>query len=734
MSKLSLNNKRQGDLGQVLESINTTMVNRGNEVINSRMSDLMVSMEGNSADDRDLIRSMSKTYDDIIGDAYRAAEISMESLTYAQREAGAVILAAAAKPGAYARAALTMGRLTGGENTALIEGLSGGMDYRPHTALPKASMEAFDDRELLAHIPFSAVFNIQAARQDEFGETFYPTVVVTPDQVGLEISCRRTMVFNDTRHANTGKPTDFGRRHLVEAIVDHTVLESEATLALPIVIPGNTENLAKFALAADVAPYTRLLNGNSALTAPLRPGVSLDLLGLSHDAAVLQTGQLDTTDSLDTRVVLQNLWIKVTNAGADVSVLKFNTEGSPLSQFQKSPEGADRQVNLNYTTIDLSITHETLDAAGAAPAALAWLADPAFPVRQQYVVRLGLDVNGRVNLETGTTLVSNTPIFIDSVWAKDPATGEYSKLAGADLTAVTTELETFELVGYDLLASRSNLNRRSRGLMVSVFEINEKWSIPLGTPIVCPSPVTTTRTAADLAAPIQAARIRNSNNAVTKLLRYADTLRSLHIGSDRSQPVPNIEGLGRLVVRPYFEELEIDLVEVTSSVKSSDRAEDVSAALINAIRDISYRMYRDTAYQAALDAQTGGTGEKPWLYIGTDQYTHRHLIVPGDTRTASIGFEHKVVTSADMRVYGQIFLTFGRPNQAGPDILSFGCMGWMPELATNIQITRNGSTQLETMVQPRTLHVNTLPVLAVIKVKNLDQAIAQQLPLITTVV
>jgi len=739
MSKLSQNTNRTGDLAAVLARIETRLNEQGSAMTNKTVGELMISQESLTDEARDALDDYSNKAHKLLKDTYFELKISTEEGKYtdAQWEAGAVILAAGGAAGRYARNAMTVLTPKGGdENVTVIDSLgSSGFDYRGVSAHAKASMEAFDDRELAKSVPFSAVFNIQAARQDEFGETFYPTTVITPDQVGLEISCRRTMVFNETRHENTGKPTDFGRRHLVEGVVDYKLLESEATLAVPVFIVGNTENNAKFTATADLPTHTRVVNGESVVTSALKPGVELDLIGLSQTAATLATGQMDVTDSLDVRVVLENVYLKIhgatANAGAGVtSVFKLDTSTLPLSQFQKSAEGADRQVNLNFTTVDLVLTKDTKTVAGvaAASSALEYLTAGA---AVNYVVRLAVDVNGRANLELGSVKVTSSPVTVDSVWEHNPTDGSYSKVTGSAFDNLVAEFDAISLIGYDLIATRSNINRRTRGLMVSVLEIVEKHSIPLGAPITCPNPVTATRTAADLAAPIQAARIRNSNNAVTKLLRYKDTLSSLHISTDRSQPVPNVEGLGRLVLRPFYEELDLDLAEVTSSVKSSDRAEDVSAALINAIRDISYRMYRNSAYQAALDAQTGGTGEKPWLYIGTDQYTHRHLIVPGDTRTASIGFEHKIVTSPDARVYGQIFLTFGRPNQPGPDILSFGCMAWMPELATTIQITRNGSTTIETMVQPRTLHVNTCPLLAVINVKNLDIAVADQMPILT---
>ncbi len=76
-------------------------------------------------------------------------------------------------------------------------------------------------------------------------------------------------------------------------------------------------------------------------------------------------------------------------------------------------------------------------------------------------------------------------------------------------------------------------------------------------------------------------------------------------------------------------------------------------------------------------------------------------------------------------------MTFVRDGQAGPDPLSFGFMAWMPELATSLPMTREGALVNEVMVQPRYLHINTCPILMLIKVKNLGTAVAGKVPIYT---
>ena len=97
-----------------------------------------------------------------------------------------------------------------------------------------------------------------------------------------------------------------------------------------------------------------------------------------------------------------------------------------------------------------------------------------------------------------------------------------------------------------------------------------------------------------------------------------------------------------------------------------------------------------------------------------------HMQVQGDSRTAGIAFDHRVVTTTDKRMRGKIVFTFVRPNGAGGDPLSFGTHAWVPELTSTAQVTRQGATVKETTVQPRSRHVNCLPILGMINVSGLE--------------
>ena len=72
-------------------------------------------------------------------------------------------------------------------------------------------------------------------------------------------------------------------------------------------------------------------------------------------------------------------------------------------------------------------------------------------------------------------------------------------------------------------------------------------------------------------------------------------------------------------------------------------------------------------------------------------------------------------------------MTLTQPHNGQPSPLLFGTMAWINELITTLKTPRNGNLVNETMVQPRTLHVNFCPILGEIDVKGLGQAVTTKL-------
>jgi hypothetical protein len=355
-----------------------------------------------------------------------------------------------------------------------------------------------------------------------------------------------------------------------------------------------------------------------------------------------------------------------------------------------------------------------------------------------------VSVNGTLNTEKGSCVVTAAKVTVSQIW--DANKNVISLTAGAGQTIVNA-LANFTVAGYTLLVNRTNSNRRTRGLRLDTTLVRERYYIPLGAPlsVARPNDPWQQAQATDLKAIVTAARIRNTNNGITAMFNTIGALKSYMANSDSTYPVVtgeddsfDIGGLGRLLVQPFYIEKTLDLAKAVNSTSSANKAEDVQGAIVNIIRDVAFTMLRQSNYQPALEAQLGGPVAKPVLFVGTDQRLIRHIMVTGDDRTFTPMFDEAIVKeSLDSRMHDKIFLTFVRPNATEPDLLSWGAHFWSTELVSTLQVTRSGeSNSIETMVQPRTLHVNMMPVGALITVENLDTVLdtAVQYNVLNTVV
>lgn len=582
--------------------------------------------------------------------------------------------------------------------------------------------EAFDARNLDKFFSQSVAFNFGAARQLEFGETLYPTMVLTPEQTGFDLTIRRPMVMNPVRHKLTGAHTDYARRNLIDAFIDPTVLADDSTKIVPV---WSNENAEYF--AAGVTPIDTTANGVEYKTAPYATGKVLNVKNLMQNAALLATGQADQNTSIDLRANLTHIWLSFGKTAGNENIVPINVTGLRYTQFTQESQGAIRQIQCHFRSDDILVNVNTKDQTGAAAPIAAFFTG----ARERNYARISVDGIISLNTEDGRFNAAITTGEIHSVWTTDAVTGQQSQVTDtAELNAFKAEFGKINVVGVDILASRSNLDRRQEGLIGTIYEEIIRYVVPLGMPITIQTPVTNTRTDTDVSLAVSMARARNENNAVGQLLRFEEQLKAIKPlldPRDRSVCTPLIEGIGQTVVYPFYEEVDLDLAAQTAGIRSFERQEDVSSAIVNQIREVAYRMHLDSGWQLAAES-AGDTNSKPLLIIATDPQIHRHLLVTGDTRLAGIYFDYKVVSTMDIRVRDRIYLTLTRANPGHPHPLLFGAMAWIPELITSLIQPRNGGTTKETMVQPRSLHVNFCPILARINVKGLKEAVTGRLP------
>jgi hypothetical protein len=586
----------------------------------------------------------------------------------------------------------------------------------------RLSLESYDDRDNKSLVQYSTAYNLAASRQDEFGETFFPTVVVTPDQAGFSMSVRLIQVYQEqARNVSGVVNPNFQKKNVIQAYIDPTILQNDQTKIVPVYQSASQDMFVPTAL---VAQSVVSIGSDDVDTAPLAMGVECDLLGISQRDSLLATGTLDSTDAIDKLVNLENLYLQI--GTGTFEVIKLPTLRMPLSNFVAANQGLDQRVTLNFYTDSIAINANTTLYNGNASTKLASL------VSGGYNVRLSVRVSGELNLQLGQISLFAAAVKVFSV--KDN-TGTLISTATGNGATIAALFAGAELVGYDVDARFANMNRRQRGQLLDVSTYTQIYQVPLLSPITVPRPMTqgNSTDASDLAALIATTQIRTSNAAVTALQEieatlaaYADTSTEDNAILDFDNGlVPRALGIASFLVQPYFQTFSMNIPDIIDSLTSSQRFEDIRSALVNKIRDSAYRMYRDSGYKAAADTMYGGLAPAPTLLIGTDPVLKRYMIVEGDLRTAGITFDVKVVETMNINVKDKIYLTFGTKSgmEGTPDPLHFGFMAWKPELTIVLPLHRNGANSKELTVCPSFRHFGNLPVLTTIYVEGIEDVI-----------
>lgn len=718
----------QAPIEALADSLQAAIAGQGGQFVDSGVVAAAVSLESFGADTQmqlttavQNLRATVSAAVAAVASQFKAGDFN-KNLTLAQESAAVASGIVASSPKAALRAPLhglsKLKAMVGDDQFTSVIGhgsMQGTLDTRPQNL----SMEAYDEKENRNAVAYSVAYNMQAARQDEFGEAFFPTIVVTPDNVGFMVSIRLHYVQEEVRRTLTGSLNNFGRKNIIKAVVDHTILRNDQTRLTPVVRSGGGANdsTANFVAADDVAPYEVTIDQHKVMTAPLKVGKRFDLIGLSQTDALISAGVLDQTDAIDSSLRLGAIYVKLGTAGGN-AVIKFNTKDLAGSDFNYSVQGNTRQLQLGFNTNALLVTKNTVAVDGSSISQLAALTDSA--------VRLGADLFGSVVQDRGETSINTSDVTVSTV---TDSTGQILSITAGAGKTVADIFADAKVIGYDLMGHRTNSNRRQRGQLVDTQFINNLYTVPLLAPITALRPVgdAEVNDSSLLASLITTTKIRTSNSAVGSLLEARDLLKDYINAADATLNQPEVLGVARYVVNAQYLEAVIDVPAQIDSLKSSDRAEDLQALLINKVRDMAFRLYTGSAYKAAADAIFDGASPKPLVIIGTDPILYRYLTISGDTRLLGDAFDFKIVQTLDARMRGKMIMSFGMEsayNSGVPNPLHFGAMAWKPEMTLMMPITRNGAISFELTVSPSYRHIVNLPIMGYITVTGIQEVIA----------
>lgn len=571
----------------------------------------------------------------------------------------------------------------------------------PHGSMPVMStgLENYNEKSQRDFRVISVAYNLAASRQDSFGEAIYPTVVVNPTEGGVTQNLTYAAILKDMFHEVTGALFDTREVNMVEAFRDPSVLEDASTKLVPVV-DEQGKNSSVFVDDAIITPKEiELERGGVVKTAPLKIGHKFDLIGVSNRQQLIAGNMLDLTDTIDPAIRLKSLYVQT--GGTEKKVIRFTVERMPTAVFQPSLTNDSRIAQLNFTTEDLVVKADTKAIDGSTGAELDEIAT------RDWTLRLSVGVSGSVSLSKGDTWINSTPVVVEKVMDADGAS--LAKDAG-DAATLLSALGDLTVVGFDLDSRFTNTNRRERGQLVQTRTLQFRYPVPMHSPITLPMSTMDENGPGDVVKTLTVAtNIRNSNNAVTRLLNYLSQLREVTTNGYDRPKFGAVEGALSALIRPTYRHTTLDLREAIDSTRSGERWEDVCQVMLNTIKSMLFPAYRDSNIESAFQTVTGNADERPKFIIATDREIAHYLMMKGDDRTLGAYLKYDIVSTNNERFDGKIVIIPTRENPVENDILNFGQFYYVPTIVADLPISRNGQTSREIAAVPFNLHVNNIP-------------------------
>lgn len=646
-------------------------------------------------------------------------------LTEAQEKAGLHAAAMADNPAEWAQGAVKASN----EAKNAINNTEEGVEFAD-----RVQMEAYEDSNYRDAIGYSVVWNVVAARQSNAVENIFPTITLEPNQSHVEAKVQFQVFHPEVRHKSTGDKTDFGRILLLETIVNGEILDEDIIKCVPVY--EDTVSDHHFIDPLVIAHREVTVEGETVTTGPLLPGVEHNLLGLSQAAIAGLQGDLNSSAQLAPMPKLENIYIAIKNKLGKTSYIRYPAGRLGRATFTANLEGNTRDIILTCLLKQLSFDVNTVDVTGAPAEALDFLRAPQY---QQHRIEFGIKIHGDGNLETGNMEINDAKGRINAIKIQQSLGHFASEKDKTIADAIRDNVVSIHLACIDVDASRTNIDRQQRGPLTNVVAEIEKYWVRLRSPISTIFPATEAQSNVDLIAPMTATRIKNDFYAIKSLYQFADILASQVISTDHQLNQDDLKAIGKWIMKPYYKHVTISMLDIMDSNRSKNKLEDMQHAFLNYARDLLIHGMRDSRYELALQVQTGSAENKPTMAMITNQVLGKYLFQLGDTRIlGSLPYPVVADTHAS-NLLGEYHTDehelFIVPTLPGTQLnpLSFAHHLWKPELASTLQVTRDGSTNREIVVQACNEWHMLCPWMIRITVTDVTHAMTSKTPLMVLV-
>lgn len=581
--------------------------------------------------------------------------------------------------------------------------------------------ESYDESATSNFTSQAISYNLIAARQEPAAEAFSPTFVVEPQDNGFEVSVRIIQIADDAIRDMSGKRQTFNRKSLVDAYVNPDIIKIDSTKMYEIYRDSNDDNnnTAFFAPANLLTPESIVIDsGESIRTSALKIGAQIeDLIGMCQTPLELSKGAADVTDTIAPSVVLDWLYLTFTDAGK-TDVVRIKASDYMSSEFTNVLQGMNREMELRFKPNNVTLNSTTKLANNGAPTVLSAIST------NDWKVTIKFTVNGNIDLDKGVYSTSASNIIVTAIYGPDGTT--ISTTLNPSAAALKAIIESGTVAFHKIRKYRSNLNKRQRGQLINSVVEKQRYSVPLRGPITSLAPVSDNGLddATVISQLATATHVATTAGAYSALFNAANSLSEYQSIRTDMGTWPDTLGIGRHFVKPTFIEKELVVDRDINSLTSTERAADLSALIVNNIREIAYRLLADSNWKASFDLINGGDAGLPSVRIITDFYTSRFISIPGDTRILGGELNATVHHTYNQKMKGKIFIVFIVDNEdtnVKVNAHSFMNMAWAAELTHVIPAWRSGAVNKEITVTPRFMHFMSCPVLGMINISGIEK-------------
>lgn len=584
------------------------------------------------------------------------------------------------------------------------------------------SFEAFDGQLTKNTLSYSIAFNILASRQDEFGESFYPTLTLDPTNAGFEVEVSYAYLIKEFQHKLNGSAitkSTYPKVPLLKNLFNSEYMEGDANKLVPVYRAENASLLLTEGVRDDKT------TGDAIQTAPIKAGVTASIIGLSMSDKLLdKNAVLDMTDAVDRGAVLTKIVLKL---GADMFKFDVTREASRLF-VDKQVGGADAHVKETI----MNFKSESIILDTAAPKKINSAVSTIFAgLPESYKIKFNVSLTGELALDTGNISVAATKVEINSIMT---SSGVVLASDSAEYIAVKTALGTINaqsFLAYDVDAFLTNSNTRMKGMRLTYESQVKKWSCPLKMGVTLQVPVVnamgTNNDVDKIAQHISAVHIKISYDAVKTLVSYANELKLVTSAEFDTGVVfsdtPTFE-----IITPTYVEEEFEAAKYVDSLRSSQNVEDLQAALGNKIKTMVLAAYISSNYNIVHQSKYGAD-KRPGVLIGTDPTIASWLSQGTGIDLGKDFTDVKIVSTPNPAMKGKITIVFDPDSSKQAEAfeeMKFGYCLWSPTILVDLQKTlAGGAVAREIHNIPRYKHINLMPVMMQLNVVNLNTAFAK---------